>query len=199
MEAAEEPHGVKLRALGIEGLYVVASPVHGDDRGFFREWYKGADFARDGLDFRVEQANLARSTRNVVRGLHYTLAPEGQRKLVTCAEGSFDDVIVDVRVGSPTFGRVEVVSLADDAGLSVLVPGGAAHGYCATSASAVITYLLSSPFNAPLEREINPFDRALAIPWPLEGDAIVSDKDAAAPTLEERRAAGELPHYVVTS
>ena len=102
----------------------------GDDRGHFREWYKMGDFEEAGVDFHATQANLSMSSRNVVRGLHYSLAPEGQAKVVTCAYGELDDVIVDIRVGSPTFGRVEVVHLAAGEGRSVLVPVGAAHGYC---------------------------------------------------------------------
>ena len=179
----------------IPGLYVLESPVWGDDRGFFREWFKGPDFDVAGVDFAVRQANLSSSTRDVVRGLHYSLAPEGQAKVVTCVAGSLDDVIVDVRVGSPTFGHVEVVSLAAGDGCSVYLPVGVAHGFCVTSEQAVLTYLLSSPFNAALELEVNPLDPAVAVPWRLTGDAVLSEKDAAAPSLAERLAAGQLPRF----
>ncbi len=179
----------------IPGLYVLESPVWGDDRGFFREWFKGPDFDVAGVDFAVRQANLSSSLRDVVRGLHYSLAPEGQAKVVTCVAGSLDDVIVDVRVGSPTFGHVEVVSLAAGDGCSVYLPVGVAHGFCVTSEQAVLTYLLSSPFNAALELEVNPLDPAVAVPWRLTGDAVLSEKDAAAPSLAERLAAGQLPRF----
>ncbi len=179
----------------IPGLYVLESPVWGDDRGFFREWFKGPDFDVAGVDFAVRQANLSSSLRDVVRGLHYSLAPEGQAKVVTCVAGSLDDVIVDVRVGSPTFGHVEVVSLAAGDGRSVYLPVGVAHGFCVTSEQAVLTYLLSSPFNAALELEVNPLDPAVAVPWRLTGDAVLSEKDAAAPSLAERLAAGQLPRF----
>ena len=179
----------------IDGLVVVTSPVWGDDRGFFREWYTSRGMEERGAPFAVAQANLSMSVRNVVRGLHYSLAPEGQAKLVTCAYGALDDVIVDVRVGSPTYGAVAIVHLAADLGVSVWLPAGVAHGFCVTSEQAALSYLLSSPFNAALELEINPFDPEIAVPWPLDGEPIVSAKDAAAPSLRERADASQLPRW----
>ena len=187
---------MNLEPRAIPGLYVLESPVWGDDRGFFREWFKALDVEAAGVDFAVRQANLSMSARDVVRGLHYSLAPEGQAKVVTCAAGTLDDVIVDVRVGSPTFGRVEVVSLEAGDGRSVYLPVGVAHGFCVTSEHAVLTYLLSSPFNAPLELEVNPLDPAVGVPWRLAGEPVLSAKDAAAPSLAERLATGQLPQFV---
>ncbi|MGC8509899.1 MAG: dTDP-4-dehydrorhamnose 3,5-epimerase family protein [Acidimicrobiales bacterium] len=186
---------VNAQPLSIDGAVTFTSPVWGDERGFFREWYAQRDVGGLGVSFPVAQANLSMSVRNVVRGLHYSLAPEGQAKLVTCAFGTLDDVIVDVRVGSPTYGVVEVVHLADDLGVSVFLPAGVAHGFCVTSERAALSYLLSSPFNAPLELEINPFDPAIGVPWPLDGEPIVSVKDAAAPLWRERADASQLPRW----
>jgi dTDP-4-dehydrorhamnose 3,5-epimerase len=186
---------VNLRELDIAGLYVAESRVFEDDRGYFREWFKLNDFTSAGLDFSTEQSNLSMSTRNVVRGLHYSMAPRGQAKVVTCVYGTLDDVIVDIRVGSPTFGAVVTVSLAADQGTTVVLPVGVAHGFCVTSDHAALTYLLSSPFDAPNELEINPLDPEINVPWALTGEAILSEKDAAAPSLAQRLAAGELPRY----
>lgn len=186
---------VKVTELSLPGLFVLESPVFSDDRGFFREWYKRGDFQASGVEFPIQQANLSMSKRGVVRGLHYSVAPEGQAKLVTCAYGELDDVIVDVRVGSPTFGEIEIVHLAAGEDRSVLLPAGAAHGFCVTSELAALTYLLSSPFNAAMELEIDPFDTTLHVPWPLSGDAIVSPKDAGGPSLAQRQNAGELPLF----
>jgi dTDP-4-dehydrorhamnose 3,5-epimerase len=186
---------VKLVELSIPGAYVIESPVWGDDRGQFREWYKLGDFDDAGVDFHAQQANLSMSGRNVVRGLHYSMAPGGQAKVVTCTYGELDDVIVDIRVGSPTFGRVEVIHLAANEGRSVLVPVGAAHGYCPTSDLAQLAYLLSSPFNAPLELEIHPFDSEINVAWPVTGEPILSPKDAAAPSFAQRLASNELPLF----
>lgn len=186
---------VKLTELSIPGLFLLESPVWGDDRGFFREWFKFSDFAASGVDFQARQANLSMSSRDVVRGLHYSLAPEGQAKVVTCVFGELDDVIVDVRVGSPAFGRVEVVSLSASEERSVLLPAGVAHGFCVTSDHAALSYLLSSPFNAAMELEIDPFDAAINVPWSLRGEPIVSAKDRGAPSLADRMAHGQLPPF----
>ena len=181
--------------LSIAGAWLLESPVWADERGFFREWFRLPDFLSAGADFSAHQANLSHSVKNTVRGLHYSLAPEGQAKLVTCAAGTIDDVLVDVRVGSPTFGAVEIVHLEGGAGRSVYLPAGLAHGFCVTSDTGVLVYLLSSVFNAPVELEINPFDVEVGVSWPLAGEPIVSAKDAAAPSLAQRRDAGELPAY----
>jgi dTDP-4-dehydrorhamnose 3,5-epimerase len=184
---------VKVTELSIAGAYLVESPVWGDDRGYFREWFKQSDLDAVGAAFPIQQANLSMSRRGVIRGLHYSLAREGQAKLVTCAYGEVVDVIVDVRVGSPTFGAFETVHLAASEEHSVVVPVGAAHGFCVTSEVAALTYLLSSPFNAELELEINPFDESIGVAWPVTGEPIVSAKDAQAPTLADRLRDGQLP------
>jgi dTDP-4-dehydrorhamnose 3,5-epimerase len=190
---------VKVTELSIGGAFVVESTVWVDDRGFFREWFKQSDFDEAGIDFDIQQANLSTSRRGVIRGLHYSIAPEGQAKVVTCVYGELVDVILDVRVGSPTFGKFETVHLAANEERSLLLPVGAAHGVCVTSEVAALSYLLSSPFNADLELEINPFDEALGVPWPLTGDAITSEKDAKAPTLAERLRDGQLPIYAAAT
>jgi dTDP-4-dehydrorhamnose 3,5-epimerase len=186
---------VKVIELSIPGAYVLESPVWEDDRGYFREWFKWEDLEAIGAAFPIQQANLSMSKRNVVRGLHYSLAPEGQAKLVTCAYGELDDVLVDVRMGSPTYGIVEVIHLSASEERSVLIPAGLAHGFCVTSDVGALTYLLSSPFNAEMELEINPFDKILNVPWPLTDEAIVSPKDEKAPTLMERLWSGKLPPF----
>jgi dTDP-4-dehydrorhamnose 3,5-epimerase len=193
--AADQGRTVNYVELGVAGAWVIESPVWADERGYFREWFRMPDFLEREVDFSARQANISYSVRNTVRGLHYSLAPEGQAKLVTCASGALDDVLVDVRVGSPTFGVVEVVHLAGDAGRSVYLPAGVAHGFCVTSENGVLAYLLSSNYNAPYELEINPFDAEANVPWALSAPAIVSEKDAAAPSLAARRDAHQLPRY----
>ena len=180
----------------IPAIFGISGPaLTGEDRGFFREWFKLSDFEAAGLSFAAEQSNLSMSVRNVVRGLHYSLAPRGQAKVVTCVFGTLDDVIVDIREGSPTYGAVVTVSLSADAGTTVVLPAGVAHGFCVTSETAALSYLLSSPYDAPHELEIHPMDPAINVPWALEGEAILSEKDAAAPSLAQRRAAGQLPVF----
>jgi len=134
----KERRHLKVIEMPIPGLFVLESPVWSDERGFFREWYKREDLEASGVNFPIHQANLSMSKRGVVRGMHYSVAPEGQAKLVTCAYGELDDVIVDVRVGSPTFGRFEIVHLAASEERSVLLPAGAAHGFCVTSEIGIL-------------------------------------------------------------
>jgi dTDP-4-dehydrorhamnose 3,5-epimerase len=186
---------VDVTALAVSGARRLDSPVHGDERGFFREWFKLPDLAAAGLGFTCQQANLSRSAQHVVRGLHYSLAPEGQAKVVTCADGELDEVLVDVRVGSPTFGRVEVVTLRAGDGASVYVPTGVAHGFVVRSATATLCYLLSSPYRPELELTIHPQDTELGVPWGVSGEPILSPRDAEAPSLALRRANGELPQF----
>jgi dTDP-4-dehydrorhamnose 3,5-epimerase len=193
--ATVEGSAVKLIELSIPGLFVLESPVWSDDRGSFREWFKDEDFQAAGVTFHTRQSNLSISKKNVVRGLHYSMAPEGQAKVVTCAHGELDDVIVDIRVGSPTFGRHEIVHLVAGEERCVYVPVGVAHGFCVTSETGALTYLLSSPFNASFELEINPFDAELNVGWTIDDEAIVSPKDAGAPTFRERLDAQELPLF----
>jgi dTDP-4-dehydrorhamnose 3,5-epimerase len=190
---------VKLTELSISGLYIVESPVWSDSRGYFREWYKEGDFEASGVNFPVQQGSLSMSKRGVIRGLHYSLAPEGQAKLVTCMYGELDDVIVDIRVGSPTYGQLEMIHLSADEERSVLLPAGVAHGICITSEVAILAYLLSSPFNKPMELEINPFDEEIKVPWALKSKASISDKDKAAPSLAQRRASNELPIFLTSA
>jgi dTDP-4-dehydrorhamnose 3,5-epimerase len=186
---------VEVTTLTVDGARRFDSPVHGDARGFFREWFKLPDVADSVPEFRCQQANLSHSVRHVVRGLHYSLAPDGQAKVVTCASGELDEVLADVRIGSPTFGCVEVVTLRAGDGTSVYVPTGVAHGFVVRSDTAMLCYLLSSPFRPDLERAIHPLDPELGVAWGVPGEPVLSPRDAAAPSLAQRRERGELPSY----
>ena len=121
---------MKLTSLGIDGAWVAESPVWSDERGFFREWFKSEDvLAATGINFSIQQANISQSQRRVIRGIHYSLAPEGQAKWVTCVNGRIRDVIVDIRPGSPTFGKSVFVELNGLDGLAVLIGPGLGHGF----------------------------------------------------------------------
>jgi len=188
---------MELTPLGIEGAWVATSPVWSDDRGFFREWFKSADvLAATGIDFGVQQANISSSARGVVRGIHYSLAAVGQAKWVTCVSGAIRDVIVDIRPGSPTYGKYEVVDLSGAAGNAVLIGAGLGHGFVSLADASTVAYLVSSPFSPTEEFEINPLDPAIGIDWGLPvGELLLSPKDKAAPTLAERAGEGKLPGY----
>src|SRR5262249_18980478 len=132
----------------------------------------------------------------VVRGIHFADVPPGQAKYVTCVRGALLDVIVDIRVGSPTFGRWEAVRLDDVDRKCVYVAEGLGHGFCAISADATLTYPCSETYSPTGEHGVHPLDPEIGIQWPTD-TPMLSDKDAAAPTLAEAAKAGLLPDYQI--
>lgn len=171
------------------------TPVqHPDERGVFLEWFKGEEFeAATGRSFDLRQANISVSKRGVVRGIHFAAVPIGQAKYVTCVAGSVLDVIIDIRVGSPTFGQWDSVVLDDESRSCVFLSEGLGHLFVATSDSATVSYLTTDKYRPGAEHGINPADPALGLELP-EG-AIMSARDVAAPTLAEALAAGLLPTF----
>jgi dTDP-4-dehydrorhamnose 3,5-epimerase len=138
------------------------------------------------------------SRRGVIRGIHYADVPLGQAKYVTCVAGAILDVVVDLRVGSPGFGTWETVRLDDEGRRALFLAEGLGHGFQALSDSATVLYLCSTPYAAGREHGVNPMDPAIGIGWLTEseaGDPILSDKDLAAPSLDEALRAGQLPEY----
>jgi dTDP-4-dehydrorhamnose 3,5-epimerase len=135
------------------------------------------------------------SAAGVLRGLHFAALPPSQAKYVTCLSGSVFDVIVDIRLGSPTFGRWDSVMLDDRDHRSVYLSEGLAHGFLALQDNSTVMYLCSAEYNPQREHTIAATDPVLAIDWPTEHELVLSDRDAAAPTLDEVRAAGLLPTW----
>ena len=186
---------MNLTSLGIDGVWLAESPVWSDDRGFFREWFKSEEvLAATGINFSIQQANISQSQRGVIRGIHYSLAPQGQAKWVTCVNGSIRDVIVDIRLSSPTFGKSVFVDLNRLDGRAVLISAGLGHGFASLAHSSTIAYLLSSPYSPTEEFEINPMDPELGIDWGVDlSEVSLSEKDKMAPSLAERLAERRLP------
>ena len=186
---------MKIRPLSINGAWAVDNQQHGDPRGLFMEWYRFEQLTEAvGHPLRLAQANLSVSAAGVVRGIHFADVPPGQAKYVTCVRGAVLDVIVDLRVGSPTFGRWEGVRLDDADRRAVYLSEGLGHGFCALSDDATLTYLCSESYNPTGEHGIHPLDPDLGIEWPAEAPQL-SAKDEAAPTLAEALASGLLPSY----
>ncbi|HET6532827.1 MAG TPA: dTDP-4-dehydrorhamnose 3,5-epimerase [Actinoplanes sp.] len=186
---------MKIRPLTIEGAVEVTPVQHRDARGTFLEWYRfDALAAAVGHPLDLAQANLSTSARNVVRGIHFADVPPGQAKYITCVSGAVLDVVVDLRVGSPTFGAWEAVPLDDEDRRAVYLAEGLGHAFCALTEGATVAYLCSSTYRPGHEHGIHPLDPDLGVAWPA-GDPVLSTKDAAAPTLAEARAAGLLPRY----
>ena len=185
---------MELTPLGIDGAWLAQSTVWSDDRGFFREWFKSEDVkAATGREFAVEQANISLSSAGTLRGIHYSIAPRGQAKWVTCVSGSIQDVIVDVRPDSKTFGQWIDVELKGDSGKAVLISEGLGHSFLALEDNTAVAYLVSTPFSPTDEFEINPLDEKIGIKWGmLLGELKISEKDKIAPTLDERFDEGKL-------
>jgi dTDP-4-dehydrorhamnose 3,5-epimerase len=186
---------MKLTPLGIDGAWLAESPVWSDERGFFREWFKSEEvLAATGINFSIQQANISQSQRGVIRGIHYSLAPQGQAKWVTCVNGSIRDVIVDIRPSSPTFGKSVFFFFFVLDGRAVLIGAGLGHGFASLAHSSTIAYLLSSPYSPTEEFEINPMDQELGIDWGVDSAEVsLSEKDKAATSLAERHKEGNLP------
>jgi dTDP-4-dehydrorhamnose 3,5-epimerase len=186
---------MKLTSLGIDGAWVAESPVWSDERGFFREWFKSPDVkSATGRDFGIEQANISLSSKGTLRGIHYSIAPRGQAKWITCVSGSIKDVIVDIRPDSKSFGQWIEVELRGDSGKAVFISEGLGHGFVALEDNTAVAYLVSTPFSPTDEFEINPLDEKIGINWGFNlSELKISDKDKNAPTLVERLAEGKLP------
>jgi dTDP-4-dehydrorhamnose 3,5-epimerase len=143
----------------------------------------------------VTQANCSISRRGVIRGIHFADVPPGQAKYVTCVNGAILDVVVDLRVCSPGFGRWTAVRLDDENRRAVFVAEGLGHAFMALSDQASALYLCSTPYAPGRERGVHPLDPDIGIAWPADIETVLSEKDAAAPSLTRAQAAGLLPDY----
>ena len=186
--------GVKIRQLAVPDSYVLDLVPHGDARGRFTEWYRADVLAEaTGAALPLAQANHSVSARGVLRGLHYALVPPGQAKYVYCPSGRVLDVVVDLRVGSPTFGTHDSVLLDSDEPRAVYLAEGLGHAFLSLADSSSITYLVSSGYSPDREFAIDPLDPALDLPWPADLEFELSARDSAAPSLAEAQARGLLP------
>ena len=187
---------MKLTETAIEGTYVMEPKRHGDSRGHFLEWFREDVFeATVGHPFKLAQANCSVSVRGSMRGIHFADVPPGQAKYVTCMTGAVLDVAVDIRVGSPTFGEWEAVRLDPQNSRAFYLSEGIGHVFLALEDNSTVLYLCSTPYTPTREREINPLDPEIGISWPTDVTPLLSDKDAAAPSLAEAQSAGILPNY----
>jgi dTDP-4-dehydrorhamnose 3,5-epimerase len=179
----------------LPGAWLFTPKQHPDPRGVFLEWYKAAAVEDvTGRRFALAQANHSVSSRGVVRGLHFAEVPPGQAKWVYCAQGALLDVVVDLRVGSPTFGAWVSAVLDDVDRRAVFLSEGLAHGFVVQSETASLVYLVNEPYNPAREHTVDPLDAALGVDWGVDSP-VLSERDAAAPSLEEARAAGLLPSW----
>ncbi|GAA4669272.1 dTDP-4-dehydrorhamnose 3,5-epimerase family protein [Gordonia humi] len=191
---------MRVRPLTIDGAWEFTPVQHGDDRGVFLEAFKADLLAETiGHRFDLAQVNTSVSAAGVLRGIHFADVPPGQAKYVTCTVGAILDVIVDIRVGSPTFGQWDAVLLDDGDRKAVYLSEGLGHGFCSLQDGSTVTYLCSTGYDPTAEHGVNPLDADLAIDWPRVGrdggplEYELSAKDTAAPSLAQARADGLLP------
>ncbi|CAB4961429.1 MAG: dTDP-4-dehydrorhamnose 3,5-epimerase [Actinobacteria bacterium] len=185
---------MQTRPLSIDGVWEFTPKLRPDDRGVFLESFKESVLEEAiGHEFTLQQMNISVSRVGTVRGVHFALVPPGQAKYVQCFSGRILDVVVDIRVGSPTFGQWDAVELDDESRRGLYIAEGLGHAFCALSDSATVGYLCSTPYSPGREFGIHPLDPALGLPWPGGTESVLSEKDAAAPTLAEARASGLLP------
>jgi len=185
---------VEIRELAVPDSYVLDLVPHGDARGRFTEWYRADVLAGAvGHPLTLAQANHSVSARGVLRGAHFALVPPGQAKYVYCPAGKVLDVVVDVRVGSPTFGVHDAVVLDSEQPRAVYLAEGLGHAFVSLADHSSVTYLVSSGWSPGREFGVHPLDPALDLPWPTGMEFELSAKDLAAPTLEQAREQGLLP------
>jgi len=191
---------MKASELPISGAWVFVPPVFRDARGAFAAPFQGAAFREAlGFDLDVVQTNHSVSSRGVIRGVHFADVPPGQAKYVYCPRGVLLDVVVDVRIGSPTFGEHVSVELDAESCRAVYLAEGLGHAFVALTDDTVMSYLCSTPYNPAGERGVSPLDPALELPWPVDVEPQLSEKDAAAPTLAEAQMAALLPTWEACS
>lgn len=184
---------MKILQSSLPGCVVIEPVVHGDSRGFFFETWNAERYGVQGLPDRFVQSNVSRSERGVLRGLHYQW-PRPQGKLVTVLEGEVYDVAVDIRRGSPTFGRWEAFILSAENRRQLWVPAGFAHGFAVLSQTALFNYLCTDVYVKEADATIRWNDADLAVDWPISAPSL-STKDEHAPFLRDV-AEDRLPVYV---
>lgn len=191
---------MNIRELSIPGAYEITPKQFGDDRGVFFEWYRFdrlAEVVGHPLDLR--QGNGSVSRRGVVRGIHFAEIPRGQAKYVTVGHGAVLDFVIDIRIGSPTFGQWDSVLLDTVDLRAVYVAEGLGHCFVALTDDARVSYLVSDVYNPSAEHAINPLDPEVGLVFPPEaGELVLSPKDTEAPGLGDAAASGLLPNWDAT-
>ena len=177
---------MEIQETGIEGLLVIRPRVFQDERGYFFESYNDRELRNQGLHYTWVQDNQSKSVYGVIRGLHFQLEPYAQTKLVRVLSGKILDVAVDLRKGSPTYGKWKSLILSEDNFLQLLIPKGFAHGFSVLSETAVVFYKCDQFYHPASDKGIRYDDPALAIDWQIPPDKIiVSEKDRNLPLLKE--------------
>ena len=188
---------MQIRELNVPDSYEITPKQFGDDRGVFLEWYRFDKLEEaSGRSIKLAQSNTSVSKRGSVRGIHFADIPIGQAKYVTATRGAVLDYVIDIRVGSPTFGQWDSVLLDDTDRKAIFISEGLGHCFVALTDDAAVTYLVSDVYTPSAEHGIDPLDPGIGLVFPEEaGELLLSPKDTDAPTLAEAAAAGLLPTW----
>ena len=187
---------MEVAPLTIPGTWLFTPVLREDDRGVFLESFKSDVFAASvGRALDLAQMNLSVSRRGTVRGVHFADVPPGQAKYVQCFDGEILDIVVDIRVGSPTFGQWDAVPLNSETRQGLFIEEGLGHAFCALSDVASVGYLCSTGYAPEREHGVHPLDADLGIDWPIDSELLLSPKDTAAPTLAEAVEQKILPSF----
>ena len=188
---------MQIRELAVPDAYEITPVQHRDDRGVFLEWYRFDRLEEAvGHPLNLKQGNTSVSRKGSVRGIHFADIPPSQAKYVTCTSGAVLDYAIDIRVGSPTFGRWDTVRLDDVDRKAIYLAEGLGHCFVALTDDATVSYLVTDVYNPTREHGINPLDPELALEFPGEaGELLLSPKDTDAPSLAEAAASGLLPAW----
>ena len=175
----------EFKKMEIEDVILVTPKVFGDARGFFMEGYKKSEFQKNGIDVEFNQDNHSKSTKGVLRGLHYQAKPHAQAKLVRCPRGKILDVAVDLRENSPTFKKWVSAVLSEENKQMLFIPEGFAHGFVVLSDEAELLYKASNEFDLPSDRGVRWNDPEIGVEWGIDFEPLVSDKDNNQPYLKD--------------
>lgn len=182
--------------LSIAGSWLFTPVLRPDDRGLFLESFKSDVFEQAvGRPFNLKQLNISVSKLGTVRGVHFADVPPGQAKYVQCFEGAILDIVVDIRVGSPTFGQHHAITLNSEQRTALYISEGLGHAFCALTETATVGYLCNEGYSPHREHGINPIDPELELPWPTQMELLLSPKDSSAPSFAEALSSGLLPTF----
>ena len=179
----------------IHGVSKTSRNTFPDERGYLSEWFNSKDFTQNDLtDFTPKQLLFSQSKKGVVRGIHYSLAIENQKKILTAISGTFLDILIDLRAGSPTFEQINVTEISNKGGEILIVPAGVGHAFQALENNSTMAYALSACYTPESERTITPFDSHLDFPWKND-KFIISDKDKLAMSYDYAKLNNQLPMF----
>lgn len=192
---------MQIRELQVAGAFEITPVQRSDERGIFFEWYRFDRLEQEvGHRLDLRQANASVSAKGVVRGIHFADFPRGQAKYVTAVAGTVLDFVVDIRVGSPTFGQWDSVLLDAVDRRAIYLSEGLGHAFIALTEGATVSYLVTDTYQPEKEHAINPLDGEIGLVFPAEaGVPLLSAKDLAAPSLLQARAAGILPTWAAAT